>query len=157
MRVSELVQVKLKDIDFHHKTIRVIGKGNKERIVVFGDYCKDILDKYIDDGRHKLTGKEPTDILLLNNNGKPLTDRGVRMIIDKLMTLACLNTHISPHTLRHTFATHMLNEGADLLTVQELLGHANLSTTQVYTHVTNERLREVYLHSHPRARQKDNS
>lgn len=151
MRVSELVSVKLKDIDYYNKVIRVIGKGNKERLVSFGAYCEDILEKYINDGRDKLLDNKETDILLINNRGTPLTDRGVRLIIDNLVKKSCINTHISPHTLRHTFATHMLNEGADLLTVQELLGHANLSTTQVYTHVTNERLREVYLHSHPRA------
>jgi integrase/recombinase XerC len=151
MRVSELVSVKLKDIDYFNKVIRVVGKGNKERLVSFGAYCEDILEKYINDGRQKLLNNNETDIVLLNNRGKPLTDRGVRLIIDNLMKQSCINTHISPHVLRHTFATHMLNEGADLLTVQELLGHANLSTTQVYTHVTNERLREVYLHSHPRA------
>jgi integrase/recombinase XerC len=151
MRVSELVSCKIKDIDINNKTIRVIGKGNKERIVSYGAYCEDILELYLQDGRSKLI-TENTNILLLNHLGKPLTDRGVRLILDKLIKNACLNTHITPHTLRHTFATHMLNEGADLLTVQELLGHAHLSTTQVYTHVTNERLREVYLHSHPRAK-----
>ncbi len=152
MRVSELVNVKIKDIDQFNKIIRVVGKGNKERLVVYGAYCEEILEEYLKDGRVELLKGNNTDILLLNNQGKPLTDRGVRLIIDKLMKESCINTHISPHTLRHTFATHMLNEGADLLTVQELLGHAHLSTTQVYTHVTNERLREVYLHAHPRAR-----
>ncbi len=152
MRVSELVNIKIKDIDFFNKTIRIIGKGNKERIVVYGIYCEDILEKYINDARNKLLNNNNINTLLLNNRGKSLTDRGVRLIINNLMKQSCINTHLTPHTLRHTFATHMLNEGADLLTVQELLGHANLSTTQVYTHVTNERLREVYLHSHPRAR-----
>jgi len=152
MRVSELVNVKIKDIDNFNKTIRVIGKGNKERIVSFGAYCEDILEKYIHDGRNTLLSNNVTNILLLNNRGKPLTDRGARLIMTNLMKLSCINSHLTPHVLRHTFATHMLNEGADLLTVQALLGHAHLSTTQVYTHVTNERLREVYLHSHPRAR-----
>lgn len=150
MRVSELVNCNIKDINTYNKTIRVLGKGNKERLVSYGAYCEDILETYLEDGRKKLI-KEDTDSLLLNHLGNHLTDRGVRMIFDKLIKEACLNTHITPHTIRHTFATHMLNEGADLLTVQELLGHAHLSTTQIYTHVTNERLREVYLHAHPRA------
>ena len=152
MRVSELVSIKLKDIDFYNKTIRIIGKGSKERIVLFGAYCDTILKKYIAEGRKTLLLTKTSDYLLLNNKGHPLTDRGVRLIIDKLMHQAHLNTHLTPHVLRHTFATHMLNEGADLLTVQELLGHAHLSTTQIYTHVTNERLRTVYLHAHPRAK-----
>lgn len=154
MRVSELVSVKLKDIDDFNNVIRVIGKGNKERLVSYGAYCEDILTLYLKDGRNKLLKNNETDILLLNNNGKPLTDRGVRLILDNILKQVSINSHVSPHTLRHTFATHMLNEGADLLTVQELLGHANLSTTQIYTHVTNERLRDVYLKSHPRARKK---
>ncbi|MFA5602689.1 MAG: tyrosine recombinase XerC [Bacilli bacterium] len=152
IRVSELVNIKIKDIDFYNKTIDVVGKGNKERYVSFGVYCQDILEKYINDGRIKLLKGNNTDTLLLNNNGKGLTTRGVRLIIDKLINKASINTNVTPHIIRHTFATHMLNEGADLLTVQELLGHANLSTTQVYTHVTDEHLRSVYLNCHPRAK-----
>ncbi|MDD4035846.1 MAG: tyrosine recombinase XerC [Bacilli bacterium] len=154
MRVSELVNVKIKDINNFNNIIRVVGKGNKERLVSYGAYCEDILTLYLEDGRIKLLKNNETDKLLLNNNGKPLTDRGVRLILDNILKQVSINSHVSPHTLRHTFATHMLNEGADLLTVQELLGHANLSTTQIYTHVTNERLRDVYLKSHPRARKK---
>ncbi len=154
IRVSELVNIKIKDIDFYNKTIDIVGKGNKERYVSFGAYCQDILEKYINDGRIKLLKGNDTDILLLNNNGKGLTTRGIRLILDKLINQAAINTNVTPHMIRHTFATHMLNEGADLLTVQELLGHANLSTTQVYTHVTDEHLRSVYLNCHPRAKLK---
>lgn len=152
IRVSELVNIKINDIDFYNKTIDIIGKGNKERYVSFGEYCEDILNKYLKDGRLKLLKDNKNDYLLLNNNGKGLTDRGVRLIIDNLINKASLDTNVTPHMIRHTFATHMLNEGADLLTVQELLGHANLSTTQVYTHVTDEHLRSVYLNCHPRAK-----
>lgn len=152
MRVSELVNIKLNDIDRFNNIIRVVGKGNKERLVSYGAYCEDILDLYLKDGRNKLLKNNDTDILLLNNNGRPLTDRGVRLILENILKQVSINSHVSPHVLRHTFATHMLNEGADLLTVQELLGHENLSTTQIYTHVTNEKLREVYLKAHPRAR-----
>lgn len=152
IRVSELVNIKINDIYFHNKTIKVLGKGQKERIVAYGDYCEDILKQYLNDGRLTLLKNNPTDILLLNYRGHPLTDRGVRLIITNLMKKASLNIKISPHTLRHTFATHMLNEGADLVTVQELLGHAHLATTQIYTHVTNEHLRKTYLQAHPRAK-----
>ncbi|MDD3048523.1 MAG: tyrosine recombinase XerC [Bacilli bacterium] len=151
MRVSELVNLKEKDIDYFNKTIRVIGKGNKEREVIYGVYCKEILELYLKEGRISLLKNKKSDYLLLNNSGSNLTTRGISFILDKLIIKASLNKHFSPHDLRHTFATHMLESGADLLTVQELLGHSSLATTQIYTHVTNEHLREVYLHAHPRA------
>ena len=151
VRVHELVDIKINDIS--GKTVKVLGKGNKERIVVFGDYALDILDTYLIDGRCNLLKDKQSEYLFLNSNGTNLSDRGVRLIIDSVITKAALNTHISPHTLRHTFATHMLNEGADLLTVKELLGHENLSTTGIYTHVTNERLRHLYRDTHPRAKE----
>src|SRR5699024_8202277 len=154
IRVSECQSLRLNDIDFFIGTILVHGKGNKERYVPFGQYAKTALDTYINDGRNKLLnkGNNQTDILFLNARGAPLTTRGIRYILDKLVKDAALTLEIHPHKLRHTFATHMLNEGADLRTVQELLGHENLSTTQIYTHVTKDRLRSVYMKSHPRAK-----
>lgn len=152
VRVSELVNIKINDINFKDKSIRILGKGNKERIVLFGVYALDILELYIKDGRVNLLNKKDNDYLILNAKGDNITSRGVRLIIDNIIKKASLSIHISPHTLRHTFATHLLENGADLLTVKELLGHSSLSSTGIYTHVTNERLRNVYLHSHPRAK-----
>lgn len=151
VRVSELVGIKIQDIDFHNERILVLGKGNKERYVLFGDKCKELLKLYLKESRPILL-KKSTDILLLNKNGTPLTDRGVRLIIDNIVNESALKLNVTPHTLRHTFATHLLNEGADLRMVQELLGHSNIATTGIYTHVSNEHLRKVYRDAHPRAR-----
>lgn len=153
LRVSELVNIKLADIDKKRKEIRVIGKGNKQRVVYFGDYEIESLEKYLTLSRPILLKDKHNDYLFLNHLGNKLTDRGVRLIIDNIITAAAIKHKISPHTLRHTFATHLLNEGADLKSVQELLGHASLSTTQIYTHVSNERLRSVYLNAHPRSKE----
>lgn len=151
VRVSELVNIKITDIDFSNKRILINGKGSKERIVLYGSVCSDILDKYIKESRTKLL-KEDNDYLLLNKYGNKITDRAIRMIIKDIVDKSCLKLKVSPHTLRHTFATHLLNEGADLKTVQQLLGHSSISTTGIYTHVSNERLRRTYLKSHPRAK-----
>lgn len=150
IRVSELVNIKTNDIDRHNTQINIFGKGSKERVVIYGSVCKDKLKKYL--SKRNELDKYNSEYLLLNNLGRKLTTRGIRYIIDKIIKDGGLKFHISPHVLRHTFATHMLNEGADLKSVQELLGHENLSTTQIYTHVSNERLRSVYLNSHPRAK-----
>lgn len=152
VRVSELCDIKINDIDFKSKTIRVIGKGNKERIVCYGEYGDEIINLFIKDGRKVLLKNKDSDYLLLNNSGNQIHTRLVQIIIEKLIKKACIKKNITPHTLRHTFATHMLNEGCDILTVQELLGHSSLDTTQIYTHVSNERLRKVYLDTHPRAK-----
>lgn len=152
VRVSELVNIKMDDINFNDKSIKILGKGNKERIVLYGTYAEVALENYLNSGRKELLKNKTTTYLILNARGHNITTRGVRMIIDNIIKKACLKTHISPHTLRHTFATHLLENGADLLTVKELLGHSTLSSTQIYTHVTNERLRNIYLKSHPRAR-----
>ena len=151
VRVSELVNIELKDIDFSNRYIKILGKGNKERYVIYGQRCKDLLNSYLDDGYIKLN-KKNSDYLFLNNNGSSLTAGGVEYIINKVVKMSGIKSHVSPHTLRHTFATHMLNEGADLKSVQELLGHSDLKTTGIYTHVSNEHLRKVYLSAHPRAR-----
>ena len=135
-------------------TIKVLGKGNKERICFYGEYALDALNLYLNESRPKLLRNKTSDYLLINHIGGKLTDRGVRDIVKRVIKLTSIKSNVSPHTLRHTFATHLLNEGADLKTVQELLGHVSLSTTSIYTHVSNERLREVYLKSHPRKSEK---
>ena len=153
IRVSECVNLQLTDIDFAVGTILVTGKGKKQRYIPFGSYAQDALITYIENGRKQLAKKteEQSHMVFLNAKGTPLTSRGVRYVLNELIKKASLTMRISPHMLRHTFATHMLDEGADLRTVQELLGHENLSTTQIYTHVSKERLRSVYMKHHPRA------
>ncbi len=156
IRVSELVNIKLSDIDFDKKEIKVLGKGNKERLVEFGDYCLYFMELFLNDGRKKILEKHHVtcDYLILNEKGKKITTRGVEVIVQDIVKKTALKKRVSPHMLRHTFATHLLNEGCDILTVQELLGHESLETTQVYTHVSNEKLREVYLKCHPLNRKK---
>ncbi len=148
VRVSELVNIKLKDIDVNNRSIVVTGKGNKTRIVFFNKVCQEYLKKFIEESR--IIRKE--DYLIINNQGKGITTRGIRLIIDKVIRDTSIIKHIHPHTLRHTFATHLLNNGCDLLTVQELLGHASISTTGIYTHVSKEHIKEVYYHTHPRSK-----
>lgn len=155
IRVSELVNIKISDIDFKNKRILIFGKGSKERYVMYGSICLTLLNDYINKSRSLLV-KDDNDYLLVNKFGKKITDRAIRMIIDDVIKKSSLKLKISPHTFRHTFATHLLNEGADLKIVQELLGHENISTTGIYTHVSNERLRNIYLESHPRAKKNQN-
>lgn len=152
VRVGELISIKVKNIRKSEQKIYILGKGKKERIVFFGTICREKLEKYMNIRSQLL--KEPTDYLLLDSKGKPLTPQKVRYIINQVIQKQGLLMHVHPHMLRHTFATHLLNEGADLKTVQELLGHENLNTTSVYTHVSNEQLRKNYLEYHPRARTK---
>lgn len=149
IRVSELVNLKVSDIHFHDKRIKILGKGSKERYVLYGSVLEKKLNLYLQNGYQELN-KNKSDFIFLNKNGNPLTTRGVETILDQVLKKSGLNYHFSPHVLRHTFATDMLNNGADLKIVQELLGHENLATTQIYTHVSNERLRQVYLNSHKR-------
>ena len=146
MRIGELEKVKLEDINMDDNSIKILGKGSKERIVYFGEYAKEILDMYLD------KRNDNCEYLFVNNKGENLKARDARYIIDKLVKKASLNTKVSPHMIRHSFATHLLNEGCDLLSVQELLGHESLRATQIYTHVTNDRLKDVYLKSHPRGK-----
>lgn len=148
MRVGELENIKINDINMYENSIKVFGKGSKERIVYFGNYAREILDMYLD------FREDDCPYLLINKNKTRLTSRGIRYILDKLISKTSLDLKISPHMLRHSFATHMLNEGCDLLSVQELLGHESLKATQVYTHVTNDRLKDVYLKAHPRNNKK---
>lgn len=152
IRVGECQGLLLENVDFSVGSMFIRGKGRKERYVLFGQFAQEALDTYITDGRKKiLTNKVPTNHVFLNARGAPLTARGIRHILSKMVEKASLTVNVHPHKLRHTFATHMLNEGADLRTVQELLGHENLSSTQIYTHVTKDHLRNVYMNSHPRA------
>lgn len=153
-RVGELVSMKVSDIDFGRRNILILGKGNKERYVTYGEYCEDALKKYLNDG-YKSLNKNNIDYLFLNNNGGALTERGVRYILDHIIKQTGINKNISPHMIRHSFATHLLNEGCDLLTVQKLLGHESIKATQIYTHVTTDRLKEVYYQSFPRAKKDD--
>ena len=151
VRVGELVKIKVKDIDLGRRNILILGKGNKERYVTYGDYCHEALKLYLNDGYHKLNISN-SEYLFLNKNGGILTDRGVRYILDQIIKKSSINKKISPHMIRHSFATHLLNEGCDLITVQKLLGHESIKATQVYTHVTTDRLKEVYYNSFPRAK-----
>ena len=151
LRVSELVNIKVKDIDTGNKSIKVLGKGDKERIVLYNNHTSKALDIYLNDAYH-IFNKMNSEYLILNHNGGKLSDRYVRMIIDKLVRKANLDIRISPHTIRHTFATDMLEEGADLMTVKELLGHESLNTTSIYTHITNEQIKKTYNMAHPRAK-----
>lgn len=152
IRVSELVNIKIKDITKNEKSIRIIGKGNKERIVYYGEYAARALEDYLNNARNELLKNKSSDYLLVNYLGNKLTTAGIRDILEKIVEAASLKHKMSPHTLRHTFATHLLSEGADLRAVQELLGHESLSTTQIYTHVGLDRLRNEYLKAHPRAK-----
>jgi tyrosine recombinase XerC len=150
MRVSELVSLNTDSIDFIGSTVKVLGKGKKERLLPIGERALEAINSYLSQ-RKKQTKKGQINDLFLNKNNTRLSDRGVRKVIHKYITKLSLKSGVSPHTLRHSFATHLLNRGADLRSVQELLGHANLSTTQIYTHLTTERLKAIYDKAHPRA------
>ena len=135
-RVSEMINIKVSDINKSNNSIRIMGKGKKMRIVYFGEYARDYLDRYLP--------LIDTDYLFTQESGDKLSIHDVEYIISDLVKNLALKTHVTPHTLRHTFATHLLNNGADIKTVQELLGHSSLNTTGIYTHVSNERIKEVY-------------
>ncbi|MFB4162656.1 tyrosine recombinase XerC [Alteribacillus sp. JSM 102045] len=157
MRVSECCRVKTEDIDKDLGTLLVKGKGRKERYVPVGSFAIEAIEYYISHARKKLLQKNKDgrpNALFLNNRGGPLTERGVYYMVNKRVKTVSQTLHISPHDLRHTFATHLLNNGADLRSVQDLLGHEHLSTTQLYTHVTKDRLKTVYEYAHPRAEKK---
>ncbi|WP_281828815.1 MULTISPECIES: tyrosine recombinase XerC [Lactobacillus] len=156
MRVSEVSSLKINQVDFDLQMILVHGKGNKDRYVAFDDKTKSALQNYLENARPKLLGsKADQDFIFLNNQGQPLTDRGIEYIMQRTFNKAGISGKVHPHELRHTFATAMLNNGADLRTVQELLGHENLSTTQIYTHVTMAHLQDEYQKFFPRNSRKD--
>jgi tyrosine recombinase XerC len=152
-RVSELVGMNLSDMDMRAGEIKVLGKGSKERIVLLGRAAREALAAYLSDGRTKLLSQKnlQENAVFLNKSGGRLTDRSVRRLLNKYFETVSQEIKISPHVLRHSFATHMLEHGADLRSIQELLGHSSISTTQIYTHVSRERLKEVYESAHPRA------
>lgn len=152
VRVSELVGIRISDINLYDRTIHILGKGRKERVVFFGTYCDNVLRVYLEDG-YKILNQKKSGYLFLNKFGDVLSTRYVRKVIDDAVLRCGIEYHISPHTLRHTFATDMLNQGADLMTVKELLGHSSVNTTGIYTHVSNERLRQVYEFAHPRGKE----
>jgi len=156
LRVSELVGLNLRNVDLQHGELRVWGKGAKERVALLGEPACRALRRYIREGRPELIkGNRETNALFLNRLGSRLSTRSVNNILDRYAKLAGLERRVTPHVMRHTFATHLLDGGADLRTVQELLGHADLSTTQIYTHVSQARAKEVYRKAHPRARDKE--
>ncbi len=151
MRVSELTSLNLDDINLASGYVRCLGKGSKERIVPVGFQAVRAVEQYLEQGRPQIARRQSQNALFLNHRGERLTRQGFWLIVKAYAKQAGISTGITPHTLRHSFATHMLNSGADLRSVQELLGHANISTTQIYTHLTSERMREVYDQAHPRA------
>lgn len=151
MRVSELVNLDLGNIDLEMSFVRCTGKGDKERIIPIGSHAARWLKTYLDFARSKLSGVKPVNAIFLNNHGKRLTRQGFWKIIKKRAVENGIKKDITPHTLRHSFATHLLTNGADLRSVQELLGHADVATTQIYTHLTKSRLKDVYNTTHPRA------
>lgn len=149
IRLHELILLNIGSIDTKMEYIRVLGKGRKERIVPLGEHAAYAVVEYLEKSRPKLC--KTSEALFVNNRGNRLTERGVQYLLNKRIEQTTLNKHISPHSIRHSFATHLLDAGADLRVVQELLGHANLSTTQIYTKVSRSRLKSVYNSSHPRA------
>jgi site-specific recombinase XerD len=152
MRISELAGLTLDRVDLSRRRLRVIGKGRKERQLLFGAPAAAALGRYLEIGRPILASRgTPVSTVFLNVGGGPLSVRGVRLVMQRWVEVAGSPSRTSPHTLRHSFATHLLERGADLRVVQELLGHANLQTTQVYTHLSDAALRTAYRDAHPRA------
>lgn len=144
IRLSELINIKLNDINFNEKSIRIIGKGSKERIVLFGNHALEAINNYLD------CRNKSNEFLVQNNKGNKISSKGLEKIIDKIALDVSITSGVTPHTFRHTFATHLLNNGADIRSVQELLGHSSLNTTQIYTHITNDYLKSEYLKAMPR-------
>jgi integrase/recombinase XerC len=159
MRVSEVVSLNIDDIDFLGEVVHIRGKGKKERIAPISSSVLQVIQHYMEfrNKRAQNNGNFDSKVLFVNKHGKRLSTRSVRRKMDKYLLMAGLDPAISPHTLRHSFATHMLNRGADLRSVQELLGHQSLSTTQIYTHLTTKKLKEVYDSAHPRQADKQNN
>lgn len=154
MRAAELVSLTIQSVTLNQRIIRVIGKGNKERMLPISEECKKDLERYINFTRKELLGnaKVPTNALFLNSRGEKLTTRGLEYILDSIEEKTGTFVGLHPHILRHSFATHLLENGADLRVIQELLGHESLNATQVYTHVTEKEMQQEYLSAHPRAR-----
>lgn len=155
LRLSELLNLRTENVNFHADTIRVSGKRNKERILPMGSHAKAILKKYLQIRDAAVKSLSEPSIIFVNRNGNPLYPLAVQKMVKKYMSELSEQEHLSPHVLRHAFATHLLDRGADLFAVKELLGHESLSTTQIYTHVSTERLKKVYQQAHPRAERKN--
>lgn len=152
LRVTEVVTLEVSDLHLTMGFVRCVGKGSKERIVPLGDVAKEALEKYLEEARPLLLKKQTgINALFLNQHGRPLSRQGFWKILKSVAIKADISKPLSPHTLRHSFATHLLENGADLRAVQEMLGHTDISTTQIYTHVTQTRLKDIYQEYHPRA------
>ena len=149
VRVSELVNLKIHDIDYDMELLRTMGKGNKERIIPIGEYAMYYLKLYVNNFREELIKKNYTDYLFLNNHGKKISRQSFYKLIKELAIKKNIKTDFSPHTLRHSFATHLLDSGSDIKSIQEMLGHSSLQTTQIYTHVSNKKLENDYHNFHP--------
>lgn len=149
LRVSELVNLKLQDVDLSQDLVRTFGKGSKERVIPIGEYAREYLEKYIYEYRASMLKRTNNEYLFLNNHGNKMTRQGFFKIIKKIAKEKGIDKELSPHTLRHSFATHLLKYGADLRTIQELLGHSDISTTQIYTYISNEELKKNYEDFHP--------
>lgn len=152
LRVSELLRLRPGDLNFQFKFLRTVGKGNKERLIPFHDRAEKAVLDYMESGRPELMNTRPTETLFLNRFGKPLSRMGFWKILRKYGLLAGITAELTPHTLRHSFASHLLANGVDLRILQELLGHASITTTEIYTHFDERRFRELFLKYHPRSR-----
>lgn len=156
LRVSELINLNVSSINLYMGYIKVIGKGDKERIVPIGEIAKTILDIYLNQYRDKFIKKE-SSLLFFNNHGNKLSREEFYIILKQVINKTSINKKISPHTIRHSFATHLLENGADLRSIQELLGHSDISTTTIYTHMSNQKIKNEYQQFHPRMKKKDDS
>ena len=158
VRASEFVNIRLRDVDLKRRTIRIMGKGSKERLVVFSQSAKETLERYLNEIRPRIAGNNRfefnNEYLFLNSNGKQITVRGLQFILDDIEKKIGTNYGLHPHIFRHSFATHLLEGGADLRVIQELLGHESLNTTQIYTHVSEEQILDQFQAHHPRAYKK---
>lgn len=153
LRISEMLDLKLTDVDFENCIVRCFGKGSKERIVPIGEYIIDSLTNYLNNGRNQLLNKKKiSDYLFLNNRGDRISRFSFFKILKKLLREKDIKKDVSPHSLRHSFATHMLENGADLRSIQELLGHSDIATTRIYTHITNKKVENDYIEYHPRSK-----
>ena len=153
LRISEMLDLKLTDVDFENCIVRCYGKGSKERIVPIGEYIIDSLNNYLENGRNKLiNSKKISDFLFLNSRGSRISRFSFFKILKRLLAEKGIKKDVSPHSLRHSFATHMLENGADLRSIQELLGHSDIATTRIYTHITNKKVQDDYIEFHPRSK-----